>query len=89
MKIQGPNLTKLAAYRAQLQQQQTDPKKKVNREDQLDISSAAKQLQESKKANTQRAEYVQNIKNEVKSGQYVVDNEKVAQKMIDFWSKHS
>ncbi len=87
MKIQGPNLTKLAAYRAQLQQ--TDPKKKVNREDQLDISNAAKQLQESNKSNTQRAEYVQNIKKAIKSGQYEMDHEKVAQKMIDFWSKHS
>lgn len=87
MKIQGPNLTKLAAYRAQLQQ--ADPKKKVSQEDQLNISNAAKQLQESNKTNTQRAEYVQNIKNAVKSGQYEIDHEKVAQKMIDFWSKHS
>lgn len=88
MKIQGPNLTKLTAYRAQLQQQ-TDPEKKANREDQLDISNAAKQLQKSKKAHTQRADYVQDIKNKVKSGQYEVNHEKVAQKMIDFWSKHS
>ncbi len=87
MKIQGPNLTKLAAYRAQLQQ--TDQKKKVNREDRLNISNAAKKLQESNKANSQRAEYVQNIKKAVKSGQYEIDHEKVAQKMIDFWSKHS
>jgi len=87
MKIQGPNLSKLTAYRAQLQQ--TDQKKKVNREDQLNISNAAKKLQESNKANSQRAEYVQNIKKAVKSGQYEIDHEKVAQKMIDFWSKHS
>ena len=87
MKIQGPNLTKLAAYRAQLQQ--ADPKKKVGREDQLDISKAAKQLQESNKVNTERAERVQNIKSEIKSGQYEINHEKIAQKMIDFWSKHS
>lgn len=87
MKIQGPNLSKLVAYRSQLQQ--TDQKKKVNREDQLDISHAAKKLQESTKMNTQRAEYVQNIKKAVNSGQYEIDHEKVAQKMIDFWSKHS
>lgn len=87
MKIHGPNLAKLAPYQTQLKQ--TDPKKKVNREDQLDISSAAKQLQETKKVNTQRAEYVQNIKNKINTGQYEVDHEKVAQKMIDFWSKHS
>jgi negative regulator of flagellin synthesis FlgM len=86
MKIQGPNLAKLTAYHTQLQQQ-TDPKKKVSREDQLDISSTAKQLQETKKINTQRTEYVQEIKNAVESGQYKVDHEKVAQKMIDFWSK--
>lgn len=88
MKIQGPNLAKLAAYQTK-SQQQSDPKKKVNREDQLDISSAAKKLQETKKASTERAEYVQNIKNKINTGQYEIDHEKVAQKMIDFWSKHS
>lgn len=88
MKIQGPNLSKLTAYQTQLQRQ-TEAKKTVNKEDQLDISKAAKQLQESKVANTQRTEYVQEIKDAVKSGQYKVDHEQVAQKMIDFWSKHS
>lgn len=88
MKIQGPNLAKLTAYHTQLQQQ-TGLKKTVKREDQLDISSEAKHLQETKLKNKQRAEYVQEIKNAVKSGAYKVDNEKVAQKMIDFWSNHS
>lgn len=88
MKIQGPNVAKLNAYRTQLQQQ-TEQTKKVNREDQLNISSTAKQLQESKQAsNLEREEYVQNIKKKVTSGQYEINDEQVAQKMIDFWSKH-
>lgn len=89
MKIQGPNLMKLAAYRTQLQQK-ADVKKDINREDQLNISKEAKQLQESKKKSHQeRAEYVQDIKNKVKSGQYEINYEKASQKMIDFWSERS
>ena len=88
MKIDGPNAARLTAYKNQLQQQ-TEPKKATNRKDQLNISSEAKQLQETKKTATKRAAYVENIKNAVESGQYKVNYEKTAQKMIDFWSKHS
>lgn len=34
-----------------------------------------------------RSEYVEEIKDKVQSGEYKVDSEKMAQKMIDFWSK--
>lgn len=63
-------------------------KKETSQKDQLEISSQAKQLQESGKAQASRQEFVQDIKNAVESGDYKINYEKTAQKMIDFWSKH-
>lgn len=68
-------------------QKQVEQKRTVAKQDQIEISPEAKQLQESVKTNTQRTEYVQSIKNQIESGNYTIDPEKIAKKMIDFWSK--
>ncbi|WP_156288307.1 flagellar biosynthesis anti-sigma factor FlgM [Oceanobacillus salinisoli] len=85
MKINGPNQTSFNPYKNVLQKQ-AELKKEVKKQDQVEISSAAKQLQESEKPNEKRAEYVQSIKNLVDSGEYQVNPEKTAKKMIEFWS---
>lgn len=61
--------------------------KETTKKDQVEISSQAKQLQEAKKPNEQRAKYVQEIKNAVQSGEYKIDVEATARKMIDFFTK--
>lgn len=86
MKIEGPNLTNLHAYQNKVNKQ-TDYKQGTAPKDQLNISSEAKHLQESKQINKERTAYVQEIKNAVQSGEYEVDFKKTAEKMIDFWSK--
>lgn len=86
MKIHGPNQTNFNPYKSHMQKQ-AEVKKELNKEDQLEISSQAKQLQESKKPNAKRAAYVQEIKNAVEAGEYKVNPEKTAEKMIAFWSK--
>lgn len=86
MKINGPNQTNFNAYKNQIQQH-LDMKKSAKPQDQLQISSQAKQLQENTKVNAKREAYVQEIKNRVESGEYAINFEKTAQKMIDFWSK--
>lgn len=86
MKIHGPNQTNFNPYKNQIQKQ-ADYKKGVGKEDQLEISSQAKQLQESKNPNAKRSERIQEIKQAVDSGEYKVDPEKTAQKMISFWTK--
>jgi negative regulator of flagellin synthesis FlgM len=53
----------------------------------LEISSQAMQLQENTKVNAKREAYVQEIKSRVESGEYVINHEKTAEKMIEFWSK--
>lgn len=86
MKINGPNHTNFNPYKQQIQKQ-TDEKKEFNHKDQIQISSAAKQLQESGKTSEKRTAYVQEIKEAVDSGTYKVDPERTAEKMLKFWSK--
>lgn len=86
MKINGTNQTNFNPYKNHIHKH-AEVKKEVNRADQLEISSQAKQLQESEKTSAKREAYVQEIKNAVDAGEYKVNPEKVAQKMITFWSK--
>lgn len=86
MKIHGPNQTNFNPYKNHVQKQ-ADYKKDMSKEDQIEISSKAKQLQESEHPNTKRSERVQEIKQAVDAGEYKVNPEKIAQKMISFWSK--
>lgn len=86
MKVNGPNQTNFNPYKNQLQKQM-EMKKVGKQQDQLEISSEAMKLQENTKVNAKREAYVQEIKNRVESGQYEINYEKTAQKMIDFWSK--
>ncbi|MGM8212549.1 flagellar biosynthesis anti-sigma factor FlgM [Virgibacillus sp. W0430] len=85
MKIQGTNLPKLNAYKQQLQKP-AHRQQEANRNDQINISNEAKQLQESSITNLRRSEYIQEIKRAVEAGEYTINVEKTAQKMIDFWS---
>lgn len=87
MKIQGPNHTNFNPYKNHIQKQ-TSEKKDVNRQDQLQISTQAKKLQGNDLSSSKRATYVQEIKNAVDSGDYKVNPDKTAQKMIEFWNKH-
>lgn len=86
MKINGPNHMNFNPYKNQVQKH-SEVNKEINKKDQIEISSHAKQLQENEKTNGKRAAYVQEIKDKVASGEYKINYEKTAQKMIDFWSK--
>ncbi|MEC5422862.1 flagellar biosynthesis anti-sigma factor FlgM [Virgibacillus sp. C22-A2] len=86
MKIHGPNQTNFNPYKNQVQKQ-VDHKKEVNKTDQIEISSQAKHLQGKDNPSAKRAEYIQEIKNAVDSGNYKVNPEKTAEKMIEFWKK--
>lgn len=84
MKIQGPN-SYIKAYK-NVPQQKPVKKELANLKDQLNISSDAKKMHEMKHTELKRAEYVKEIKQSVQAGNYKVDHERLAQKMIDFWS---
>ncbi|MFP7255440.1 flagellar biosynthesis anti-sigma factor FlgM [Virgibacillus sp. 7505] len=85
MKIQGPNQSGFNPYTKQLKQQ-ADLQKASQRQDKLEISSEAKRLQEGDKIQASRQSHVEQIKAAVQNGEYKVDAEKTAKKMMDFWS---
>lgn len=86
MKINGTNQTNFNPYKNQIHKQNTY-KKDVQQSDQLQISKQAKQLLENGKTRAERTAYVENIKKAVESGDYQVNPERTAKKMISFWSK--
>ena len=86
MKIDRSNQVNFNPYKQQIQKQM-DMKKAENKSDELQISKEALKLQEKIKPNENREAYVQEIKQAVDNGEYKVDIEKTAQKMIEFWSK--
>lgn len=72
-------------YRNQLKQQHV--KKSERKNDQLDISLEAKHLQMQQAQSAERENYVAELKELVQSGEYKVNYDKSAQKMIDFWTR--
>jgi len=86
MKIHGPNPGNFNPYKKQMNAQE-NMRKAEARKDQLEISPQAKKMQEKVKPQPERATYVEQIKATYESGEYRVDLEKTAQKMMDFWSK--
>lgn len=85
MKIEGSN-PYLNTYK-QTQSKQQHAKQNVQQKDELNISNEAKRMQENNHAEMKRTSYVNDIKQSVQSGEYKIDHEKIAQKMIDFWTK--
>lgn len=84
MKIQGPNSTNLNPYQRQINNYKKQQKQTY--QDELNISKEAQQLQETNQVTKARSKHVQNIKELVDSGEYKVNYDKVAQKMINFWT---
>ncbi|SEA39371.1 negative regulator of flagellin synthesis FlgM [Thalassobacillus cyri] len=85
MKINGPNHTNLNPYQKQLNKQ-TEIKKAFQQEDKLEISHQAKNLQENARPDAAREKKVAEIKQAVDQGEYKINAEKTAQKMIQFWN---
>lgn len=80
----GPNSTNFNPYQRQAQHEQKQRKQTF--QDELNISKEAQQLQKTNETEKTRSAHVQQIKKLVDSGEYEVDFDQVAQKMIDFWS---
>lgn len=82
MKIQGPN-PYVQLYR-QSQRVYTKEKTGLAKDDQLKISNEALKLQQSE-GHLVRREKVKELKSLVQSGEYTIDYEQTAQKLVDFW----
>jgi negative regulator of flagellin synthesis FlgM len=85
VKINGVNHhSNVNPYRTQIEQQPL--KEHAQKRDQIQISEQAKQLQQDSKITLQRQEKVEQIKQQIESGNYRVDAEKTASKFYKFWS---
>jgi len=72
-------------YRNQLKQQHV--KRSERKNDQLDISTEAKHLQLKQAQSAERNNYINELKQLIQAGEYEINYDKTAQKMIDFWSR--
>lgn len=86
MKVNGSNQTHFNPYQKQAQKHTAEKQKLKHQADQLQISDQAKKMQESSTAAANRKAYVEKIKHDVETGNYHVNHEKTAKKMIDFWT---
>lgn len=86
MKINNVGVNAVNPYKRQAQKLDAAEQTKTQAADQLQISSAAKELQTSSYA-TERAERVQQLKAAIESGNYKVDANKVATDLLAFYRK--
>ncbi|MBM7645040.1 negative regulator of flagellin synthesis FlgM [Scopulibacillus daqui] len=61
--------------------------KKTPEQDQVEISSKAKQLQKTSDFEAQRKEKIARLKAEIDNGTYKIKPEEIAKKLYDFWNR--
>ncbi|HLR15200.1 MAG TPA: flagellar biosynthesis anti-sigma factor FlgM [Bacillota bacterium] len=86
MKIQGPTHSQVNVYKEHAHQsiEKQSYKKQTDR---LEISKEAQRLQKGNQNENKRAQYVNQIKQSYENGTYKVQPEKIAQKLMETWSK--
>ncbi|MFG3612564.1 flagellar biosynthesis anti-sigma factor FlgM [Rummeliibacillus stabekisii] len=87
MKIQNYGVNKVNPYQNQSLKTEKLKKSTVNMTDQIEISSAAKDLQGIKSYSTDRAERIGQIKEQVEAGNYKVDANKLASDLLRYYHK--
>jgi negative regulator of flagellin synthesis FlgM len=85
MKINPMGPTGINPYKKQLNK--LAETEKITKTDKVEISSAAKQLQETSPVTVARQEKVEALKQQVQSGNYKVNPEAVAKGVYDFYYK--
>lgn len=87
MKINKINIPPVNPYRTnQMKSEQANNQTKMHR-DKLEISSQAKQLSEVSTFAAERKERIQELKAQIKSGEYKVEPEKLAENLIKYFKK--
>jgi negative regulator of flagellin synthesis FlgM len=88
MKINGSNFNNLNPYQKQMHKQ-ASLQKGNSAEDKIEISSKAQELLKGNPIEEARKQKVEQLKNDIQNGDYQVNYEQTARKMVDFWTKHS
>jgi negative regulator of flagellin synthesis FlgM len=84
MKINNIGRFQVNPYKKQMEAQHVE---KTTKKDKVEISSEAKELLAENKISAEREQKVDAIKKQVQSGEYKVEPNTIAKKMIDFYSK--
>lgn len=87
MKIYNYGVNKVNPYQNQSLKTEQVKKSTLNVTDQLEISSAAKDLQGIKSYADERTERVQQLKEQVQSGNYKVDAQKLASDLLKYYHR--
>jgi negative regulator of flagellin synthesis FlgM len=86
MKINHINSANINPYKRSIEKQ-TDAAQPAKKQDQVQISSKAKELQEQNGIVQSRQEKVAAIKQQVESGTYTIDPKAIAQSLINHYQK--
>ncbi|MEB1806674.1 MAG: flagellar biosynthesis anti-sigma factor FlgM [Bacillaceae bacterium] len=86
MKINPYQAIQNTTYRKQVEKQTATNETKMKK-DEIQISKAAMELQQSTKIDAARQEKVNELKEQIQSGNYKVDAQAVANKFYDFWNQ--
>ena len=86
MKINSTGFNKIQFYQNQLKIADNQQSKQ-QKEDQVEISSQAKDLQSASKILSDREERVQQLKQQVQEGSYEINPSIIAEKMINYFNK--
>ncbi|WP_245719447.1 flagellar biosynthesis anti-sigma factor FlgM [Pelagirhabdus alkalitolerans] len=78
------NQPRINPYQKQMNQQFKAKTDKGPKADQLQISDQAKEMQETQGVHPARSEHVEAIKEQVDTGNYTINPEQVAEKMLNF-----
>lgn len=63
------------------------PTKATKKMDQVEISSAAKELQEAAKFSSERLEKVERLKSEIEAGTYTIDARAIAESVLRYYKR--
>jgi negative regulator of flagellin synthesis FlgM len=74
-------------YQKQMKQQSAVQNTQGKKQDQIEISSKALELQKSDGLSSARKDKVNALRNQIDSGAYQINQEKVAEKFLEFWKK--
>ncbi|RIW39066.1 flagellar biosynthesis anti-sigma factor FlgM [Bacillus salacetis] len=85
MKINNLNNSGINPYKRQLNKIDQAAKANVQKADKLEISSAAKEMQETSRLTKERQAKVEALKVNVENGTYKPDPQKIAKGLINFY----
>ena len=84
-KVNGSSF--IQSYQKQMQVSKTEKTRPIQKEDELQISNEAKEMYGKNLAEIERQEKINALKAQIQSGDYQVDNQKVAEKIFGYWFK--